>query len=349
MNDNTRVTITLNEADFSIVLHFSFPLEPDKRHLVSTRPISLFGIFERAYQLAENDPQGELPQLMDFLTWLARHMCIQTAQEIEDVGKQVALRDDMKRFVSLCSPPFVPDEEAFRLFVNIIREEAENALRNVEQADLHPTVKDAVQRQLEFLLEHSEQPVNPLQVVAIWHVWEIFMHVTADVMLAAAFRSVPSEVLETAARLVQLESAYVAALAEVRQLPLKDEQGRKFAERLREELNRQQRLDRKPGGTGRKREHEVVESELISDEEPPPLELVPDPNTPDPAEVVADADAVERMLAQFGERTAQLLRLELQGYSLSEAARQLGIAPATARKLKERAKKKIEKYLKNRL
>ena len=114
-------------------------------------------------------------------------------------------------------------------------------------------------------------------------------------------------------------------------------------------LRRMVRIDRKPGGTGRKREHEVVESKLISDEEPPPLELKPDLNTPDPAKVVADEDALECVLAQFGERTAQLLRLCLQGYSLSEAARQLGIAPATARKLKERAKKKIEKYLKNRL
>jgi DNA-directed RNA polymerase specialized sigma24 family protein len=122
----------------------------------------------------------------------------------------------------------------------------------------------------------------------------------------------------------------------------------KWRETLRV-LKKELRLDRKPGGTGRKREHEVVESKLISDEEPPPLELIPDLNTPDPAKVVADEDALECVLAQFGERTAQLLRLLLKGYSEIEAARQLGIAPATARKLKERAKKKIEKYLKNRL
>ena len=120
-------------------------------------------------------------------------------------------------------------------------------------------------------------------------------------------------------------------------------------EPLRSALHRMVRIERNPGGTGRKREREVAESSIVSDEEPSPLELAPDPHTPNPAKVVADEDAVERMLAQFGERTAQLLRLELQGYSLSEAARQLGIAPATARKLKERAKKKIEKYLKNRL
>jgi len=120
-------------------------------------------------------------------------------------------------------------------------------------------------------------------------------------------------------------------------------------EPLRSALHRMVRIERNPGGTGRKREREVAESSIVSDEEPSPLELAPDPHTPNPAKVVADEDAVERMLAQFGERTAQLLRLELQGYSLSEAARQLGIAPATARKLKERAKKKIEQYLKNRL
>ena len=120
-------------------------------------------------------------------------------------------------------------------------------------------------------------------------------------------------------------------------------------ESLRSALHRMVRIERNPGGTGRKREREVAESSIVSDEEPSPLELAPDPHTPNPAKVVADEDAVERMLAQFGERTAQLLRLELQGYSLSEAARQLGIAPATARKLKERAKKKIEQYLKNRL
>ena len=120
-------------------------------------------------------------------------------------------------------------------------------------------------------------------------------------------------------------------------------------ESLRSALHRMVRIERNPGGTGRKREREVAESSIVSDEEPSPIDVAIAPNTPDPAKVVADEDAVERMLAQFGERTAQLLRLELQGYSLSEAARQLGIAPATARKLKERAKKKIEQYLKNRL
>ena len=120
-------------------------------------------------------------------------------------------------------------------------------------------------------------------------------------------------------------------------------------ESLRSALHRMVRIDRNPGGTGRKREREVAESSIVSDEEPSPIDVAIAPNTPDPAKVVADEDAVERMLAQFGERTAQLLRLLLKGYSEIEAARQLGIAPATARKLKERAKKKIEKYLKNRL
>jgi RNA polymerase sigma factor (sigma-70 family) len=120
-------------------------------------------------------------------------------------------------------------------------------------------------------------------------------------------------------------------------------------ESLRSALHRMVRIERNPGGTGRKREREVAESSIVSDEEPSPIDVAIDPHTPDPAEVVTDADAVERVLAQFGERTAQLLRLYLQGYSLSEAARQLGIAPATARKLKERAQKKIEQYLKNRL
>jgi RNA polymerase sigma factor (sigma-70 family) len=114
-------------------------------------------------------------------------------------------------------------------------------------------------------------------------------------------------------------------------------------------LRRMVRIDRKPGGIGRKREREVAESSIVSDEEPSPIDVAIDPHTPDPAEVVADEDAVERMLAQFGERTSQLLRLRLQGYSLSEAAQQLEIAPSTARNLLQRARKKIEQYLKNRL
>jgi len=111
-------------------------------------------------------------------------------------------------------------------------------------------------------------------------------------------------------------------------------------ESLRSALHRMVRIDRNPGGTGRKREREVAESSIVSDEEPSPIDVAIAPNTPDPAKVVADEDAVERMLAQFGERTAQLLRLCLQGYSLSEAARQLGIAPSTARNLLQRARKK---------
>jgi len=114
-------------------------------------------------------------------------------------------------------------------------------------------------------------------------------------------------------------------------------------ESLRSALHRMVRIERNPGGTGRKREREVAESSIVSDEEPSPLELAPDPHTPNPAEVVADADAVERVLAQFGERTAQLLRLCLKGYSATEAAQQLGIAPATAWKLLERARKKLQR------
>jgi len=63
----------------------------------------------------------------------------------------------------------------------------------------------------------------------------------------------------------------------------------------------------------------------------------------DPAQAVADADSVERVLAQVGEPTAQLLRLCLKGYSATEAARHLGIAPATAWKLLERARKKLQR------
>ena len=124
----------------------------------------------------------------------------------------------------------------------------------------------------------------------------------------------------------------------LRRQPLVDLK-REFARRIR----KQALLSRNPSGTGRKREHEVVESDLTAEEEPSPFETIPDPNTPDPAEVVADEDAVDRVLAQFGERTAQLLRLCLQGYSLSEAARQLGIAPSTAWNLLQRARKKLQK------
>jgi hypothetical protein len=114
-------------------------------------------------------------------------------------------------------------------------------------------------------------------------------------------------------------------------------------ESLRSALHRMVRIERNPGGTGRKREREVAESSIVSDEEPSPIDVAIAPHTPDPAEVVADEDAVERVLAQFGERTAQLLRLCLKGYSATEAAQQLGIAPATAWKLLERARKKLQR------
>ncbi len=110
-----------------------------------------------------------------------------------------------------------------------------------------------------------------------------------------------------------------------------------------EPLRREQRIQRNPGGTGRNQEHEITESQLpLPEDAPSPLETAIS-DEPDPAEVVADEDAVERVLARCGKRTADLLRLMLQGYTITEAANALGISPSTARTLLERARKQFSR------
>ncbi|GIV17110.1 MAG: hypothetical protein KatS3mg022_2545 [Armatimonadota bacterium] len=80
----------------------------------------------------------------------------------------------------------------------------------------------------------------------------------------------------------------------------------------------------------------------LPEDEPSPVELAPS-NEPDPLEVVADEDAVNRALARLGKRTADLLRLMMEGKSASEAAEELGISPSTARTLLERARKQFSR------
>lgn len=112
-----------------------------------------------------------------------------------------------------------------------------------------------------------------------------------------------------------------------------------------EPLQREARLQLNPSGTGKnpEHEHEVAESNLpLPEDAPSPLEFAPS-SEPDPAEMVADRDAVERTLARFGKRTADLLSLMLEGRTAAEAARELGISEGTARKLLERARKQFSR------
>lgn len=110
-------------------------------------------------------------------------------------------------------------------------------------------------------------------------------------------------------------------------------------------LAKEFRLAFNPSGTGKNSEyeHEVAESDLpLPEDTPSPLEVAPS-SEPDPAEMVADRDAVERTLARFGKRTADLLSLMLEGRTAAEAARELGISEGTARKLLERARKQFSR------
>jgi len=234
--------------------------------------------------------------------------------------------------------------QAFRLFLRNCQQLASLWKYAVERAELPTPVTHMLSTMLEATVmtpaSWRAQSYGELilQVIFVWHATAACVREAGELLHAAELR-----VFGHASKLVcaipHYDGNYYAALAEI----LLNPQGtdlHSLRRQFREALNRERRLDRNPSGTGRKRGREVVESEVVSDGKPSPLELAPDPHTPDPAEVVADEDAVERVLAQFGERTAQLLRLCLQGYSLSEAARQLGIAPSTARNLLQRARKK---------
>jgi len=237
--------------------------------------------------------------------------------------------------------------QAFRLFLRNCQQLASLWKYAVERAELPTPVTHMLSTMLEATVmtpaSWRAQSYGELilQVIFVWHATAACVREAGELLHAAELR-VFGHAAELVCAIPHYDGNYYAALAEI----LLNPQGtdlHSLRRQFREALNRERRLDRNPSGTGRKRGREVVESEVVSDGKPSPLELAPDPHTPDPAEVVADEDAVERVLAQCGERTAQLLRLCLQGYSLSEAARQLGIAPATAWKLLERARKKLQR------
>jgi RNA polymerase sigma factor (sigma-70 family) len=294
------------------------------------------------------DPAGMLPRLWAKLEGFACLVCLDSAAVFNMVSRRMRLPPDIKQFIDLCLDlPHSQQarQQAFRFWLDLQKESVEMIRESVAVAKLHPSVRDSllpiIDDSLLALLNQNAETYGDLilQVLGTWYFYVELVNGATEVLHFASFGYLDPEALEA----FPLPPSYVAALAKVPDLPLVDDNGRTFGDLFQRALNREQRIDRNPGGTGRKREREVAESSIVSDEEPSPLELAPDPHTPDPAEVVADEDAVERVLAQFGERTAQLLRLCLQGYSLSEAAQQLGIAPSTAWNLLQRARKKLRK------
>jgi len=232
--------------------------------------------------------------------------------------------------------------QAFQLFLCLCQKQALVWEFVVKQAGLSPTIGH------DLLTLIRETVVIPttwkahslgdliLQVVLVWHATACLMRDAGQLLEAATMRVYGYR----APLLPHHDGSYFVALAESVFAPSVTDLG-SWRKLFQAELNRQRRLDRNPSGTGRKREHEVVESDLTAEEEPSPFETIPDPNTPDPAEVVADEDAVDRVLAMATGKTRQLVELLLLGYSVKEAADAVGVTPNTAYVLLHKFRKKL--------
>ncbi len=91
-----------------------------------------------------------------------------------------------------------------------------------------------------------------------------------------------------------------------------------------------------PGGTGRAHEHEVAESCLeLPEDTPSPLEIAPSME-PDPAEVVAGKDLLERIFTNLKEDERVLLQMYAEGHTDEEVATLLGATPESVKKRRQR-------------
>lgn len=301
-------------------------------------------VFARiAYLQEHGDSHSELPALQQLLTKMARLICRDMAITFALAADRADMEEDARRLADLCLPPAQPTPEAFPVWLRLARLGAEMELHAVQSADLAPDVKqvvaDLIQRRLHVAQQQAANERElAMQVVAVWWMHEELMRTAGIVLDAVGLQVGNQQAKERAQQLHPLDVDYTVALTAVRGIPLE-----KFRAEFRRVLAKQERLNQNPSGTGKnpEYEHEVAESQLDTPEpSPSPLEVAVS-REPDPAEVVADRDAVERLLSQFGKRTAELLRLMLEGKSIAEAARELGISPATARKLVERARKQF--------
>lgn len=304
-------------------------------------------LFARIEQLVEQgDPGGELDFRLRQIDTMARLICRDTAIYCAIAADdRLEMPDDVRALLDLCLPPAQPSAEAFPLWLNVARTLARLELDAVRTANLQPDVKavleDYIQRRLKVARKQTSSPVEQaMQILVVWMMSELLALLGRHALCAAALTTVPQHVREKTFELCPLDGDYLLTLSEVPSLSLPE-----FDEKFRKIFRRYRRLNQNPGGTGKNAEyeHEIAESDLpLPEDEPSPLELAPS-SEPDPADVVADEDAVSRALARFGKRTADLLRLMMEGKSASEAAEELGISPSTARTLLERARKQFSR------
>lgn len=308
-------------------------------------PADVFATIARLQE--QGDPEGELPKLQGVLVKMARLICRDSAITFALAADRLEMPQDVRQLVALCLPPAEPGDEAFAVWLRVARLGAEIELQSIQSSDLAPDVKQAITDLVERRLQVLRQQANnveerAMQVVAAWWMQEQTWRTAGIALDAVGLATADQQAVEQAQRLHPLDNDYVLALTEVRGTPLKE-----FATKFKRGLNKHTRLRLNPSGTGKnpEYEHEVAESLLdLPEGEPSPLEVAPS-SEPDPAEVVADRDAVERVLARFGKRTADLLRLMLEGRTAAEAARELGISESTARVLLHKARKHFSRDL----
>lgn len=310
-------------------------------------PDAVFGRI--AYLQEHGDPDGELPLLNEMLATMARCICRDTAILCATVCERAEMEDTIRRFVDLSLPPALPSEEAFGLWLEMARHEAEMELQSLRSAGLAPDVTERLAELIQKRLWLCEQKAADeqelvLQLVAVWWMHEELLHVAGIPLDAVGMLTGEQWAKELAQRILPLSVDYALSLGDVPSLPLE-----RFATLFRRALAKHQRIRENPSGTGKnpEYEHEVAESQLDLPEDDEggrlALEDLVQGSEPDPCEVVADADAAERLLGRFGKRTAELLRLMMQGRTTAEAARELGMNESTARKLLERARKNFSR------
>ncbi len=116
---------------------------------------------------------------------------------------------------------------------------------------------------------------------------------------------------------------------------------------LKQAIARQHRIDRNPGGTGKNPEYEreVAESNLdLPEDVSSPLELATS-NEPDPAEVVENADLLERVFEHLKAEEQVILQMFADGHTDEEVAVLLGTTPEAIKKRRQRLINRLRQSL----
>jgi len=224
--------------------------------------------------------------------------------------------------------------QAFRLFLRDCQRLASSWKYAVERAELPTPVTHMLSTMLEATVvtpaSWRAQSYGELilQVIFVWRATAACVREAGELLHAAGLR-VFGHAAELVCAIPHYDGNYYAALAEI----LLNPQGtdlHSLRRQFREALNRERRLDRNPGGTGRKREREMADTELLlsEDDRLPSERLV---TAEDPLRHVCRQETFEQIQRMVTPREWQVTELHLlHGYTFKEIAEMLGITTSSA-------------------